>query len=78
MPDLRVDIEDIFASGDRVVVREVNRGTHSGPFLGVEPTGRTVEFSGINIYRIEKGRVAETWQHIDWHGALRQIGVQAT
>lgn len=78
VPDLRVDIEDIFASGDRVVVREVNRGTHSGPFLGVEPTGRTVEFSGINIYRIEKGRVAETWQHIDWHGALRQIGVQAT
>lgn len=78
LPDLHVDIEDIFASGDRVVVREVNRGTHTGPFLGVQPTGRRIEFSGINIYRIENGRVAETWQHVDWHGALRQLGVDSS
>ncbi|HVR80446.1 MAG TPA: ester cyclase [Acidimicrobiia bacterium] len=73
LPDLRVDIDDIFASEDRVAVRETNRGTHTGPLLGIEPTGRRIEFSGINIYRIENGRVAETWQHIDWHGALRQL-----
>lgn len=78
LSDLHVDIEDIFASGDRVVVREVNRGTHTGPLLGVQPTGRRIEFSGINIYRIENGRVAETWQHIDWHGALRQLGVDSS
>ncbi len=78
LPDLRVEVEDIFASGDRVVVREVNRGTHTGPLLGVQPTGRRIEFSGINIYRVEDGRVAETWQHIDWHGALRQLGVESS
>jgi len=78
LPDLQVDIDDIFASGDRVVVREVNRGTHTGPLLGVEPTGRSIEFSGISIYRIEGGRIAETWQHIDWHGALRQLGVESS
>lgn len=74
LPDLRVDIEDIFATEDRVAVRGITRGTHTGPLLGIEPTGRRIEFSSINIYRIENGRVAETWQHIDWHGALRQLG----
>lgn len=78
LPDLQVEIEDIFATDDRVAVREVNRGTHTGTLLGIEPTGRQIEFTGINIYRIEDGQVAETWQHIDWHGALRQMGIEGT
>jgi predicted ester cyclase len=42
-PDLHAHIEDIVASQDKVAVRVRFRGTHSGEFLGIPPTGRTIE-----------------------------------
>src|SRR5918911_1679293 len=39
-PDLRIDIEDIFGSDDKIAVRVRFRGTHKGPFEGVPPTQR--------------------------------------
>lgn len=71
LADLRVEIDDILGTEDRVAVREPNVGT----LFGVEATGRDVEFSAINIHRIHDGRIGETWQHIDWHSALAVLGV---
>jgi steroid delta-isomerase-like uncharacterized protein len=48
------------AAGDRVVSRWVTRGYNSGMF-GLPADGRPVEFSGIAIWRVEKGRLAECW-----------------
>ena len=73
-PDLRTTIEDIFSDGDRVVVRFTARGTHSGPFMGIAPTGREATWSGVNIYRVSGGRIRETWQLADGLGLLRQLG----
>ena len=73
-PDLRTTIEDIFSDGDRVVVRFTARGTHSGPFMGIAPTGREAAWSGVNIYRVSGGRIRETWQLADGLGLLRQLG----
>ena len=74
IPDVRIQIEDILASGDRVVARISAEGTHAGEFLGVTPTGKRVNFAGINIYRMDDGKIAETWQMTDWAGFLRQVG----
>ena len=74
-PDLRTTIEDIFADGDRVVVRFTARGTQSGPFQGMAPTGREAAWAGVNIYRVSGGRIRETWQLADGLGLLRQLGV---
>lgn len=75
MPDLRFEIEDIFSAGDRVVMRLLMRGTHQGELLGVSGSGRTIEISEMNIYRIAGGKIAETWQLPDYAGLLRQLGL---
>ena len=73
-PDLQTTIEDIFADGEKVVVRFTARGTQSGPFMGIAPTGREAAWSGVNIYRVSGGRIRETWQLADGLGLLRQLG----
>lgn len=65
--------DDIFAAGDRVVVRYTARGSHDADFQGIPPTGKEVTWRGINIYRIERGKLAETWQLADLSGILRQL-----
>jgi steroid delta-isomerase-like uncharacterized protein len=76
LPDLRVTIEDMISSGDRVVTRWSSRGTHSGESGGVAPTGRTVTSSGIMIDRLEGGRIAETWSHWDNAGLAAQLAAE--
>jgi steroid delta-isomerase-like uncharacterized protein len=73
MPDLHFEIDDIFESGDRVAMRFTLRGTQHGELLGRPPTGAQLTVSGINIYRIENGKIAETWQLADYLGLTRQL-----
>jgi steroid delta-isomerase-like uncharacterized protein len=72
-PDLQADIEDIFASGDRVAVRLRMRGTHEGDYLGMPATGRAVSYVSHEFYRIENGLIAEEWICSDTASLFRQI-----
>jgi steroid delta-isomerase-like uncharacterized protein len=72
LPDFHIEIEDAFAAGNRVAMRLTFSGTHQGDLLGAAPTGKRISFTGVNLYRLEDGRIAETWQMTDWAGALRQ------
>lgn len=74
MPDMRLDVHEILADGDKVAVWYTLRGTHTGEFLGVRGTGGQVAVAGINIYRVVDGKVVETWQLSDGLGLLRQLG----
>ena len=73
-PDAVSIIEDLIAEGDMVAARWSSRATHLGEYLGVPPTGNQVEFTGISVYRIEGGRIAESWTEEDELGLMRQIG----
>lgn len=73
-PDVRSTIEDLIAEGDRVAARWRARATHRGEYVGVPPTGNEVEFTGISVYRIEGGRIAESWTVEDELSLMRQIG----
>jgi len=73
-PDLRLTIDGIFDASDMVVARYTATGTHQGELMGVAGTGKQVSWRGINIYRIERGKLAETWQLADMLGVMRQIG----
>jgi len=76
-PDLRLTIHDLIEDGDRVAVRFTLAGTHTAaPLLGAEPTGAAFELDAINIYRVEHGRIAETWQLQDGLGLHRAIGLR--
>jgi len=73
-PDVVSAIEDLVAEGDKVVARWSAQATHQGEYLGVPPTGNRVDFTGIAIYRIEGGKIAESWGIADQLGPRRQIG----
>jgi predicted ester cyclase len=75
IPDLRADLIDVFAEGDRVCARYVAYGTHTGELLGRSGTGKSVRWEGVNIYRIADGKIAETWQLADAVRLLQQLGV---
>ena len=73
-PDVTSTIEDLIAEGDKVVARWRSRATHRGDYMGMPPSGKEVQFMGISVYRIEKGKIAESWTVEDQFGLLRQIG----
>jgi steroid delta-isomerase-like uncharacterized protein len=73
-PDGRSQIEDLIAEGDRVVARWTDGGTQHGEWMGIAPTGKRVTITGIDIYRIEQGKIAEYWCSEDELGLLRQLG----
>ena len=68
-------IEDVIAEGDRVAVRWTNAGTNVGDFLGIPATGRSFSVPGIDIYRLEDGKLAEHWHVIDMYSQLIQLGL---
>jgi steroid delta-isomerase-like uncharacterized protein len=73
-PDLRNEIELILAEDDLVAAHQRWTGTHEGEFLGVEATGRRVEFTSTAVLRIRDGLIARAWDEIDAAGILQQLG----
>ena len=73
-PDLHVTVEDLIAQGDRVVSRNTVTGTHRGEHMGVPPTGRSITYDEIFIFRFAGGRIAETWGIVDVLSQARQLG----
>ena len=61
-PDLQVEIEDILAKDDQVVVRWKAEGTHTGAGLGLPPTNRPASFRGMSWIRVRDGKMGEGWQ----------------
>lgn len=76
MPDWHVGEDYVVAQGDKVASRGTITGTHLGPFMGAPPTGKSVAWTGIIIYRLdEDGMVVERWQDFDAMSMLQQLGV---
>ncbi len=75
-PDLNQSIEELFAVGDRVIVRIIITGTHEGEFQGIPATGNKFEFSGIAIHRIKNGKIIEERFNMDVLGAMMQLGME--
>src|SRR5215204_4609645 len=73
-PDVVSTIEDMIAEGDKVVAHWRSRATHQGEYMGIPPTGNRINFTGISIYRIEGGQIAESWGVSDLLGMMQQLG----
>lgn len=72
-PDLVVEDVHSVASGDILAVRWSARGTSKGAFLHLPPTDAVVEFTGVSMYRVEDGLIAEIWETCDTFGIMRQL-----
>jgi len=73
-PLYRLDPEEIVAEGDLVSVRARVRGTHRGPFMGLPPTGKEVDFAFFITYRVVGGKIVEHWMLADSLTAMQQLG----
>ncbi|MDQ3703972.1 MAG: ester cyclase [Chloroflexota bacterium] len=71
--DVHLDIDLLLGEGDHVMFRWIANAVHTGPFLGVEPTGKRVRFSGITVHRVANGKFAESTAEIDLLGLLEQL-----
>lgn len=73
-PDLTYTIEGQVAEGDLVVTRWKMRGTQQGEFQGLSASGKQVSVSGIQIDRLQDGKIVEHWRETDILGMLQQLG----
>ena len=74
-PDWDETLEELIAEKDKVVFRVTGRGTHRGEFSGIPATGKLVAMQGIDIVRIDHGKIVEHWANFDQLGMLQQFGV---
>jgi steroid delta-isomerase-like uncharacterized protein len=72
-PDLEITIDDVIVENDKVVERYTASGTQTGPFGDLPASGRAATWTGINIFRIECGRIVEIWSEVDALARNRQL-----
>lgn len=75
VPDATFAVEEVVAEPGKVATRFRGTGTHTGPLLDVEPTGRKVTLSGMRIDHLVEGRLTESWTLFEQWGLLRQLAV---
>lgn len=72
--DFTVKDHDVIAEGNTVSRHFTVQGTHDGDFMGVKPTGKSVEGVGMNVARFEDGKVVEEITSTDMFGLFEQLG----
>lgn len=72
-PDLRGEVVEQFADGDRVATRKTFHGTHRGEFFGKPATGKQVAIRVMDIVKIKDGKIAEHWNVVDVAGLMSQL-----
>jgi predicted ester cyclase len=74
-PDIQQIVEDVVAEGDKVMFRSTLKGTHTGNFMGIPPTGKWVNTSGnFNLLRIAEGKIVEWWYETNLLEVMKQLG----
>ena len=73
-PDLAIPVDALIAEADVVVVRWTARGTHLGPLMGMPPSRKAIQVSGIEVLRIADGKLVEEWTQWDRLALLQQLG----
>jgi predicted ester cyclase len=72
-PDVKVEIMDQIAEGDKVTTRKILHGTHTGEFMGIPASNKRVAIQVIDIIRLHQGRYAEHWGISNIPEVIREI-----
>ncbi len=72
-PDLKVEIHDMVAEGDKVTTRKSFYATHKGEFFGVKPTYKSVVMEIIDIIQLHNAKYIAHWGILDMQGLMAQI-----
>ena len=73
-PDMKLDLEDLVAEGEKVLVRLVIRATHTGPFGEMAATGKSIHVAVLDLFQIRDGVLIEHWAQLDNLGMMKQLG----
>ncbi|MGJ4931129.1 ester cyclase [Bradyrhizobium sp. HKCCYLS2038] len=76
-PDMKLDLLDLVAEEDKVLVRLVIHATHTGPFGPMAPTGKPIRVAVLDLFKIQDGVLVEHWAQLDNLGMLKQLGALA-
>ena len=71
---IQATVEDQIAEEETVVWRWTMRAMHTGHFMGIPPTDKSISFTGISIDRLAAGRFVERWDNTDMMGLMQQLG----
>lgn len=74
-PDIYQTIEDVIAEGDQVVYRTTIKGTHTGEFLGIPPTGKSCKVNDFTLLRIANSKIVEWWYETNLLEVMEQLGL---
>lgn len=67
-PDIQVVVDELIEESDQVAFRGHFRATHLGEFVGIAPSGAKIEFEALEIFKLQDGKVTESWGY--WPMAL--------
>ena len=74
-PSIHVTIDDLIASGDRVVASISFNGAFQGDINGISPRRNLSWWRRIDIYRVVRDRIVEQWGDRDDFTVLQRLGV---
>lgn len=75
VPDAHLELEDCFEAGDKVAARWTATGTHENDLFDMPATNESFEITGLAIFRMEDGKIAEKWYQQDDLDMLQQTGL---
>ena len=75
-PDLRWQIEAMYAAEDWVITRFVISGIHKGSFQGIPATGNKIEYSSIVICHFKDGKIITEREELNLLGAMQQLNME--
>jgi predicted ester cyclase len=76
-PDVHMHVISLVAEDDEVAGRFTCSGTHRGPWLGYQPSGRRfIDVAEVYFFRFRAGRIAESWGLEDNASRLLQLGLE--
>ena len=73
--ELKTEIHDQAAEGDKVWTRVNHVGTHTGDLQGIAPTGKRISIGAMSVQRLAGGKIVEMWDFTDEMGMMQQLGV---
>ena len=72
--DAKVTVESIFSEGDWVASHFRLTGRHTGEFMGMPPTGKSIDITATGMFRFQNGKISENIVNPDALGMLMQLG----
>ncbi|HEX6307510.1 MAG TPA: ester cyclase [Longimicrobiales bacterium] len=76
VPDIKAEVLWVIAEGDTAIASWRGTGTHTGAGLGIPPSGRPVDFTGLSVFEFEDGRIArgfDKWNRGEMIASLMQV-----